>query len=38
MVFHAIGADAFTWDWERTRDGGTSWQRLWRIEYRRRPG
>jgi hypothetical protein len=36
MVFHDIRPDAFVWDWEGTQDGGQSWQRLWRIEYRRR--
>lgn len=35
MVFHSIAADAFTWDWEGTKDGGKTWKRLWRIEYRR---
>lgn len=37
MVFHSIQADALTWDWEKTTDGGKTWQLLWRIQYRRRP-
>ena len=36
MVFHSIGPDALTWDWESTSDGGTTWLRQWRIDYRRR--
>ena len=36
MVFHSIGANALTWDWEGTVDGGATWKRLWRIEYKRR--
>lgn len=35
MVFHGIRADAFTWDWESSADGGANWKRLWRIDYRR---
>ena len=35
MVFHDIARDAFTWDWERTTDGGRHWTLLWRIQYRR---
>ncbi len=37
MVFYDIKKDSFTWDWESTTDGGKTWQRLWRIEYTRRP-
>jgi hypothetical protein len=35
MVFHDITPDAFTWDWEGTTDGGKTWKRLWRLDYRR---
>jgi hypothetical protein len=35
MVFHSVSADALTWDWEGSADGGATWKRLWRIEYRR---
>ena len=38
MVFHTISANALTWDWEGSVDGGATWKRLWRIEYRRRSG
>jgi len=38
MVFHTISANALTWDWEGSVDGGSTWKRLWRIEYRRRSG
>ncbi|MEO6747482.1 MAG: hypothetical protein ABIS28_17765 [Caldimonas sp.] len=36
MVFHSMSADALIWDWEGSADGGTTWKRLWRIDYRRR--
>ncbi|MDZ7773900.1 MAG: hypothetical protein U5K31_14335 [Balneolaceae bacterium] len=35
MVFHEITRDSLTWDWERSADGGESWQLQWRIRYRR---
>ena len=35
MVFHHITADAFTWDWEGSSDGGKTWKLLWRLDYRR---
>ena len=38
MVFHSISANALTWDWEGSVDGGSTWKRLWRIEYARRRG
>ena len=38
MVFHSASADALTWDWEGSADGGATWKRLWRIDYRRRKG
>lgn len=33
MVFYNIKEDGFTWDWERTTDGGQTWNLNWRIEY-----
>ena len=36
MVFHSVSADALTWDWEGSADGGATWKRLWRIDYQRR--
>lgn len=36
MTFTDIAADSFTWLWQRTTDGGASWQTTWRIDYRRK--
>lgn len=36
MVFSSITKDAFTWDWERTTDGGKSWELQWRLNYKRK--
>jgi hypothetical protein len=38
MVFSDIETDAFHWRWERSYDGGVSWELLWTIEYRRDEG
>ena len=35
MVFYDIKNDSFTWDWEGTKDGGETWNLLWRINYTR---
>lgn len=35
MVFYDIKADAFTWDWELSTDGGSTWSLSWRIFYER---
>ncbi len=35
MVFHDIAPSSLTWDWEKSTDGGKSWQLAWRIYYRR---
>ena len=35
MRFHDIEADSFTWSWERSDDGGTTFALKWRIAYRR---
>lgn len=36
MVFYNIEADSLDWDWERSEDGGRSWELRWRIHYQRR--
>jgi hypothetical protein len=38
MVFRDIGANTFTWDWQRSRDDGATWESQWTIRYARRPG
>jgi hypothetical protein len=35
MVFHNITPDALDWNWERSEDGGISWQPQWVIHYQR---
>jgi len=35
MRFYDITTTSFTWDWEGTRDAGTTWKLLWRIFYER---
>jgi hypothetical protein len=35
MVFLDVEADAFRWRWERSSDGGATWDPLWTIDYRR---
>ena len=36
MVFKNIGAKELDWSWERSLDGGKSWQVVWPIHYRRK--
>jgi hypothetical protein len=36
MRFYDIAEDAFSWSWERSADGGATWQAVWRIAYARR--
>lgn len=36
MVWYAITADALEWNWERSDDGGQTWQVLWHLHYTRR--
>ncbi|HWC64704.1 MAG TPA: DUF1579 family protein [Thermoanaerobaculia bacterium] len=36
MVFKNIGKDAFDWSWERSADGGKSWEVRWPIHYTRK--
>jgi hypothetical protein len=38
MVFWDIRLDAFDWRWERSADGGTTWEHLWSIRYERADG
>lgn len=35
MVFKNITRDSFDWMWERSTDGGKSWQLVWPIHYAR---
>ena len=35
MRFFDIRADAFSWTWERSEDGGASWVLRWQISYER---
>jgi hypothetical protein len=35
MVFHGIAPDAFTWDWQRSRDEGKTWETTWQLRYTR---
>ena len=36
MVFRNITPDAFDWSWERSPDGGRTWQVQWPIHYTRK--
>jgi hypothetical protein len=36
MLWHEIEPDRFSWRWERSTDGGASWQPRWLIAYERR--
>ncbi len=35
MVFYDIKEEGFTWDWERSEDGGETWNLRWRIQYKK---
>ena len=35
MVFCEIEADSFRWLWERSKDGGVTWDPAWEIAYTR---
>jgi hypothetical protein len=35
MVFCEIEADSFRWLWERSKDGGATWDPAWEIAYTR---
>jgi hypothetical protein len=36
MVFKNITAQEFDWSWERSLDGGKTWQVVWPIHYKRK--
>ena len=36
MVFFNIAADKLDWHWERSEDGGKSWELRWHIHYKRK--
>lgn len=36
MVYKNIQPSEFDWSWERSTDGGKTWQVLWPIHYKRR--
>ena len=36
MVFKNIGRNQFDWSWERSLDGGRTWEVLWPIHYKRK--
>lgn len=36
MIFAEITIDSLEWVWQGSRDGGTTWNDLWNISYRRR--
>jgi hypothetical protein len=36
MVFRDVGPESFRWTWERSTDGGTTWEIRWDIAYTRR--
>ena len=36
MVWKNISADELDWSWERSKDGGKTWEVLWPIHYKRR--
>jgi hypothetical protein len=35
MRFHDLADDSFTWSWERSADGGETYDLAWRLAYRR---
>jgi len=35
MVFYDFSNNTLTWDWERSEDGGKTWNLSWRINYAR---
>lgn len=36
MIWLDATAKALRWQWQRSREGGTSWELAWEIHYRRR--
>ncbi len=35
MVWLDVTTDAFRWQWQRSADGGATWDVVWEIDYRR---
>jgi hypothetical protein len=35
MVWLDVTSDAFRWQWQRSADGGATWDLIWEIDYRR---
>jgi hypothetical protein len=35
MVWMEVTSEAFRWQWQRSVDGGASWDVVWEIDYRR---
>ena len=35
MVWLDVTDASFRWEWQRSRDGGTTWEVIWAIDYRR---
>ena len=35
MIFYDITAEALTWDWQSSTDGGRTWRLDWRLAYER---
>lgn len=35
MLFHDITDGGLRWDWQRSEDGGGTWEDLWNIRYER---
>ncbi len=35
MVWLDVTPDAFRWQWQRSTDGGATWEVAWEIDYRR---
>jgi hypothetical protein len=36
MVFYHISENELDWNWERSEDGGETWQLVWHIHYKRK--
>ncbi len=36
MLFSDIRRNSFTWDWQLSRNNGTTWESQWKIEYTRK--
>lgn len=35
MVWLDVTPDSLRWQWQRSRDGGASWDVIWKIDYQR---